>query len=566
LIRYKKEVGVYELKMIEKNRNEDMESAKKMKKVKKSPESQQSSTKTGVSASAGGHENNNDDDTRMAAVSSSSFPIQNVQIPSMANGGTMTQGPPQIYAPSMHTLTPNELDMARLRLEMELRAIEEAQSLRQQRSQLELHGLNNHGFGTTPEAAASAAAILRANGVGMYGGGEEGGGFGANIAAAELQVQRRNISNILDTGGDHMMAAKEAEMIRRMALGLDSTGGGFMTTATNEIEIRNRLGDLSTITNEAELKNQLGIAGLVGQDHIIASKEDEIRQHIICEAEIRARFGMYENRGEIFESSIDADIRQRLGISGDQMTAFAEADIRKRPGLSGSSMTDYQMATSAEAEIRKRLGLNGQIGDSATAHHEAEIRRRFGLEIEPAIASNHEAEILRDRLSMGSMGDQITSTVPMNDAEFQKRLAAIQNQDLNAPGDASSIGRLSQVASRVMGMGMGMGMGETYEENLLREERIRQQEMLLARFGGSAAASSLYGGISGPGMPMLGGLGRGVPPYVGVGAPGSIGSQSFASAVDTRMASIRAAAAGMSVPMERLTEEELRALSGCRGL
>jgi hypothetical protein len=548
LIRYKKEVGIYELKMIENNRIEDKERAKKMKKVKDSTESQQSSTKTGVS-------NNNDDGTRTAAVSLS-FPIQNVQIPtSMANGGTMTQGPPQVYAPSIHTLTSNELDMARLLLEMELRAIEEAQSLRQQRSQFELHGLNNHGFGTTPESAAAAAAILRANGV--YGGGE--GEFGANIAAAELQVQqRRNISNILDTGGDHMMAAKEAEMIRRMALGLDSTGGDSMTTASNEVEMRKRLadlgGDLSTIANEAELKYRLGFAGLVGQDHIIASKEDEIRKHIIREAEIRARFGMNENRGDIIESSIDADIRQRLGIGGDPMTAFAEADIRKRLGLS-ISMTDYQMATSAEAEIRKHLGLNGQISDSATAHHEAEMRRRLGLEIEPSVDSNHEAEISRNRLPMGAMGDQITSTVPMNGAEFQKRLAAIQNQDLNASDDASSIGRISKVASR----GVGLGMGETYEENLLREEKIRQQEILLARFGGSAA-SSLYGGNSGPRMPMLGGLGRGVPAYGAVGARGS-----FASAVDTRMASIRAAA-GMSVPMERLTEEELRALSSGRGL
>ena len=563
MIRYKKEVGVYELKMIEKNRIEDNERAKKMKKIKKSTESQQSSTKTGKSAAAGsggGYENNNDDSTRTAAVSSS-FPVQNVQIPtSMTNGGTMMQGPPQVYAPSIHTLTSNELDMARLLLEMELRAVKEAQSLREKRSQLELHGLNNHGFEITPEAAASASAILRANGV--YGGGE--GGCGANIAAAELQVQqRRNNSNILDTGGDHMMAAKEAEMIRRMALGLDSTGGDSMTTATNEIEMRKRLadlgGDISTIANEAELKYRLGFAGLVGQDHSIASKEDEIRKHIIREAEIRARFGMNENRGEILESSIDADIRQRLGIGGDPTGAFAEADIRKRLGLS-SSMTNYQMATSAEVEIRKRLGLNGQIGDSAIAHHEAEIRRRLGLEIEPSIDYNHEAEILRNRLPMGAMGDQITSTVPMNDAEFQERLAAIQDQDFNASGDASSIGRLSQVASR----GIGLGMGETYEENLLREERIRQQEILLARFGGSAA-SSLYGGHSGPGMPMLGDLGRGVPSYGAVGPHGSIGSQSFASAVDTRMASIRAAA-GMPVPMERLTEEELRALSSGRGL
>ena len=64
---------------------------------------------------------------------------------------------------------------------------------------------------------------------------------------------------------------------------------------------------------------------------------------------------------------------------------------------------------------------------------------------------------------------------------------------------------------------------------------------------------------------MLGDLGRGVPSYGSVGPHGSIGSQSFASAVDTRMASIRAAA-GMPVPMERLTEEELRALSSGRGL
>jgi len=556
LIRYKEEVGIYECNMVEKSNIENEERAKKIK-IVRDDESQKFHSKNdngiaSVAADAAttttGYDYRNGDSGTRAAAMSSNFPVQNVQIPSMSND-IMTQVPSNV-APSSHTLTINELEQARRRLEGELRAIEEAQSLRQR---------SGFGFGTP---TADAATILHASSMYGEGAGEQ---FCANIAAAEQQIQRRNISNILDAGEDHIMASKDAEMMKRMALSLEGVGGDSMATTINEIEMRKRLvglsGDPSSTSNEDEIKKRLDI----GNYPIVASKEEDIRKHLLREAEIRARFGMSESREEILGTSDEADIRKRLGIGGGLMTASAEVDILKRLGLSG--IADYQMVTSAKAEMRNRMGFNGLIGNSTTVLDEAEIRMRLGLEGDPTIAKN-EAEILRKQLSVGSMGDQLTPTVSANDAELQKRLGAIQNQNINAEhgqllrngssSDVSSIGRTSQAASRVMSMGMDI----TYEEKFLAEERIRQQEILLAQISGSAT-SSLYSGLSGLGIPMSGGLGRIVPPYGGIGAPGSIGSQSLTSAADVRMASIRS---GMSVPLQRLTDEELRVLSSGRRL
>jgi len=556
LIRYKEEVGFYECKMVEKSQIENEEIVKKTK-IDRDDESQnfRAKTENGIGSIAAattttGHDYTNGDNGTRAAAMSSNFRVQNVQIPSTSND-LVTQVPSNV-APSSHTLTINELDLARRRLEGELRAIEEAQSLRQR---------SGFGFGTP---TADAATILRASSMYGEGAGEQ---FCANIAAAEQQIQRRNISNILDAGEDHNLASKDAEMIKRMALGLDGIGGDSMTTTINEIEMRKHLvglgGDPCSTSNEVEIKKRLGM----GKYPIIASKEEETRKRLLHEAEIRARFGMSENREEILGSCDEGDIRNRLCIGGGEgpMTASAEVDILKRLGL--SNMADYQMATSAEAKIRNRMGLNGLIGNSTTVLDETEIRMRLGLEGDSTIVKN-EAAIIRKQLSAGSIGDQLTPAASANDAELHKRLGMIQNQDRNAEhgkllrdgssNDASCIGRTSQAASRAMTMGMGI----TYEEKILAEERIRQQEILLAQISGSAT-SSLYSGLSGLGIPMSGGLGRIVPPYGGIGAPGSISSQSLTSAADVRMASIRS---GMSVPLQRLTDEELRVLSSGREL
>jgi len=555
LIRYKEEVGIYECKMVEKSQIENEDIVKKTK-IVIDDESQnfRAKTENGIgyiaTTTTTGHDYTNGDNGTRAATMSSNFPVQNIQIPSTSND--LVAQVPSNVAPSSHTLTINELDLARRRLEGELRAIEEAQSLRQR---------SGFGFGTP---TADAATILRVSSMYGEGAGEQ---FCANIAAAEQQIQRRNISNILDAGEDHNMASKDAEMIKRMALGLDGIGGDSMTTTINEIEMRKHLvglgGDPCSTSNEIEIKKRLDMR----KYPIIASKEEETRKRLLHEAEIRARFGMSENREEILGSCDEGDIRNRLciGGGGGSMTASAEVDILKRLGL--SNMADYQMATSAEAKIRNRMGLNGLIGNSTTVLDEAEIRMRLGLEGDSTIVKN-EAEIIRKQLSAGSIGDQLRPTASANDAELHKRLGMIQNQDRNAEhgkllrdglsNDANCIGRTSQVASRAMTMGMGI----TYEEKILAEERIRQQEILLAQISGSAT-SSLYSGFSGLRIPMAGGLGRIVPPYGGIGASGSIGSQSLTSAADVRMASIRS---GMSVPLQRLTDEELRVLSSGRGL
>jgi HMG (high mobility group) box len=193
--------------------------------------------------------------------------------------------------------------------------------------------------------------------------------------------------------------------------------------------------------------------------------------------------------------------------------------------------------------LRGAAGMFGGGGGGLNDNLELELQRRY-------LAAS------------GGGGEHLGMT---NEHELRQRLA--EEQLLRESNFGASLGlggRFGAYGSPLGGMGgHGMGLGNPYEEILLREQMLRRErEMLL----GGGGAASLYGGGLGAGG--LGALGLG-------GSAGLWGANSAVADADMHT---NAAAAGLAslrgqqssyLPgshLERLSDDELRALSSGRGL
>lgn len=188
---------------------------------------------------------------------------------------------------------------------------------------------------------------------------------------------------------------------------------------------------------------------------------------------------------------------------------------------------------------------------------------RAGMFGGAGLNDNLELELQRRYLS-GAGGDHLGMS--SNEHEFRQRLVEEQLLRESNFGASLGLGGRFGAYSSALGMGgQGMGLGVPYEEILLREQMLRRERELLLG-GGGGGASSLYGG--GLGAAGLGSLG------LGGASAGLWGANSAVADADMHT---NAAAAGLAslrgqssyVPgshLERLSDEELRALSTGRGL
>ena len=211
----------------------------------------------------------------------------------------------------------------------------------------------------------------------------------------------------------------------------------------------------------------------------------------------------------------------------------------------------------------------GGLGDSS----DLALQRRYlsaatsGLAGGDPLAMANEAE-LRKRLSMmRNSGDR--------SSEEHEQL--LRESNFGSSFGSSSLGRLNPYSSS-LGMGMGAmggmgiggmsgmgGLGNQYEEILLREQMLRREREILLGGGAGSSGSAFGGSASGFGGGGLSSLGLG-------SSSGFMGGSAAAASADLQTS---AAAAGLAslrgqssyLPgshLERLTDEELRALSAGR--
>jgi hypothetical protein len=201
-------------------------------------------------------------------------------------------------------------------------------------------------------------------------------------------------------------------------------------------------------------------------------------------------------------------------------------------------------------------GGSGGVGVGAAGS----LRGGVGMFGGTGLGDNMELELQRRYLSSG--GDHLGIS---NEHELRQRLAEEQLLRESSFGTSLGLGGRFGAYSTALGMGgQSMGLGNPYEEALLREQMLRRERELL--LGGGGLVSSLYGG--GLGVAGLGSLG------LGGATAGLWGANSAVADADMHT---NAAAAGLAslrgqssyIPgshLERLSDEELRALSTGRGL
>ncbi|KAG7356764.1 HMG high mobility group box-containing protein [Nitzschia inconspicua] len=191
-------------------------------------------------------------------------------------------------------------------------------------------------------------------------------------------------------------------------------------------------------------------------------------------------------------------------------------------------------------------GLRGPAGMYGGDHNlEFELQRRY-------LAAN----------GGGGGGDHLGMS---NEHELRQRLA--EEQLLRESNFGASLGLGGRFGAYSSALGMGgqsMGLSNPYEEILLREQMLRRERELLLGGGGGGGASLYGGGLGAAGLGSLG---------LGGASAGLWGANAAVADADMHT---NAAAAGLAslrgqssyVPgshLERLSDEELRALSTGRG-
>jgi len=520
LARYKEEVCEYERNKVEKSRKKlDTKEENIKQSIINATMYNSALDLTSVGIDEKFHHENDDDDDESRIT----FPVHNVRIPNVLHVDKTVgtgQGLPD-NSDSDHTLSSNELQSAQRRLEEDLNAIDDLQSIR------------NREIETSRviiEGGSISTPTLRANGMWL------GRDLAENkLAHPEMQLYHRNLPSMGFVGKDHTVASGEVDIRDRIALDLYCLVGNS-TTINNELERKKRIAranlsaDIAIVSSDVELRNRFGLEGDIlatsneierrkrlaglsgnpaavsyefelreqfgrgadsmgawnrarlkkqqintGEDPMIALKEEEVR-NLVRDVEMRFAVKMPH-----FVASNENEIRQRFGLGRDSTPAFDEVEIQKHLRLRN------QIVKPNEAQILNRLILNEVNRDSKKSSSEAEIRKRLIAGGNP-MATSTKAQI-REVMSMDGIQNHFTAP----NAELQKHLAMIHDRELIA----DQLGHSSRA----------MGMVNVYEENHLREKRIRQQERLMNQLSGRAQ-SFVQGGLSRAELSVLGDLRR----------------------------------------------------------
>lgn len=252
LARYKGEVGVYERNLVEKIRVEDM-CRVEMEKLSTKEQNKNhfllgSTDPSSVSTDATSYQQYDNDEKK------SSFPVENVQIPKVTRDPTMaptSQGLANNNN-SNHTLSSGELQVAQSRLEQELSAIEELQSLR--KLQVEMSCIHSVG--------GSLSNTTRHENY-LSGGSDK---LGNRLNSSEVDYnERRNLHDIPFGGRDNSKSFRDFYAEKRQSLGLSTFGGDF-ESIENELKVQKRAsqatvdGDAALVSIE-KLKKRLLLEG-----------------------------------------------------------------------------------------------------------------------------------------------------------------------------------------------------------------------------------------------------------------------------------------------------------------
>jgi len=423
LARYKREVSVYEQYIVEKSQQQSIIEQIKQESAINIPFRNSVFDANSVGVNGKTHHENDNDKARLTPPADNN----GIRNPFDEKIVARTYQTPPDDSNSNHTLTSDELELAHRYL----------QTAKKQK--IDVSHLNSK------DRIILSNGTLRTN--------ERDLGL-RNLTPTEKELHRRNLVGMGVATGDDTMAAEEAYIGNCIALDLQYCSKTF-TTLDHGLDIKRRiaqagLGDKQLGLDRHTLATFNGIGSRVGLAENPATAYELI---------LRERFGLDADSMLIRNQTRLGNHQNSTGI--DPMMTLNQENIKNLVSESGMQFSHSGLKTThfggsdQNNLARNSFPIFEEIG---TRNQGNQLVRLNELSLKEMVARETKLQKL---MSMNGLQNPIIPT----DAELQKRLAMILNQELIS----DQFDRSSQT----------VGIGIHYNESRLREERIREQELLM---------------------------------------------------------------------------------------